>query len=173
FGPSGPTTVPPSPTPSRSGDPPASRATIGDQAILDAEAIRDLGIRSATTDGRRIVLELTHDHGATVLSRLVGGELVGCTTCRDLFGKTEVFTRAALREHDWTAHRDLWLKGRNLAEGKAIEERNRRKAATGLPPAPALVTGTPGSAVLLLGLHDARRLTREALDPEVNEEGIP
>jgi hypothetical protein len=110
----------PTPTPPRDGDPPA---TPGD-AIIPAATILELGIVRASAVGREVHLEVQGDPNI-VLSRLIGGDLVVCATCRDVLGERVSLPRQHVQEHDLTVHLDLWKRGRVIAESKAIEERRR------------------------------------------------
>jgi hypothetical protein len=108
-----------------SATPPAITATTGD-ALVPAEKILELGIVGTRASGKTIVLELAEANAEDVLRRLVGDDILKCQTCA-AFGKTVAVPKSYLQTHDLTEHRDLWIRGRTLAEARLLEERERRE----------------------------------------------
>ncbi len=123
------TAVPtPNPRP-LAGDPPTPSATSGD-AIISGERLLDLGIVGTRAAGKTIVLELASANAEDVLRRLIGDDIVRCQTCAAL-GRTTAVPHSYLQTHDLTEHRDLWVRGRTMAEARVVQERAAKRA---LPP---------------------------------------
>ena len=111
------------------GDPPTPSATSGD-AIISGERLLDLGIVGTRAAGKTIVLELASANAEDVLRRLIGDDIVRCQTCAAL-GRTTAVPHSYLQTHDLTEHRDLWVRGRTMAEARVVQERAAKRA---LPP---------------------------------------
>ncbi len=111
--------------------------TTGD-AVVPPEVLLELGVKATRVEGRRVILELGHDDSERVLERLIGGSLTVCRTCEDTRGVRVVLPKSYLEKHDFEEHRDLWIRGRGLAELEAIQERAKRRGnAKALPPGDA------------------------------------